>query len=278
MQIKTLVTGYRGFIGNKVFNKLIEMNCDVIGIDLKDGENIANCLPDEDFDYVFHLATLPSVAYSIQHPSYTMRQNTYATSVLLEWSKKHNVKRVVFSSSAAVLGNHKGTPQSPYGLHKLMSEMECRLYSELYGLDTVSLRYFNVYSEDQKYGGAYSTAISAWMEMIKQNKPLRIDGDGSQTRDFIHVDDIISANIFCMLEKQNFKGKTLNVGTGISVSLNYIKKHIDSKYQVSWNRASERIGDIKFSKADISELKKLGWKPKITIDEGLNRCFNRSNK
>jgi nucleoside-diphosphate-sugar epimerase len=213
MQIKTLVTGYRGFIGNKVFNKLIEMNCDVIGIDLKDGENIANCLPDEDFDYVFHLAALPSVAYSIQHPSYTMRH-----------------------------------------------------------------RYFNVYSEDQKYGGAYSTAISAWMEMIKQNKPLRIDGDGSQTRDFIHVDDIISANIFCMLEKQNFKGKTLNVGTGISVSLNYIKKHIDSKYQVSWNRASERIGDIKFSKADISELKKLGWKPKITIDEGLNRCFNRSNK
>ena len=276
--MKILVTGHMGFIGKKIFDKLIKIGYKTIGIDLKEGRNITDCLPDEDFDYVFHLAAIPNVQFSVEKPSYTMKQNTYATSVLLEWAKDHNVKRIIFSSSAACLGNNDNTPKSPYGLHKLMSEMECRLYSELYNLDTVCLRYFNVYSEDQKFGGAYSTAISAWMEMIRQKKPLRIDGDGNQTRDFIHVEDIISANIFCMLEKQKFNGKVLNVGTGKSISLNYIKQYINSKHEVLWNKLPEREGDIKFSKADISELKKLGWESKITIDEGLDRCFNRSKK
>ena len=274
--MKILVTGHMGFIGKKIFDKLIKIGYKTIGIDLKEGRNITDCLPDEDFDYVFHLAAIPNVQFSVEKPSYTMKQNTYATSVLLEWAKDHNVKRIIFSSSAACLGNNDNTPKSPYGLHKLMSEMECRLYSELYNLDTVCLRYFNVYSEDQKFGGAYSTAISAWMEKIRQKKPLRIDGDGNQTRDFIHVEDIISANIFCMLEEQKFNGKVLNVGTGKSISLNYIKQYINSKHEVLWNKLPEREGDIKFSKADISELRKLGWESKITIDEGLDRCFNRS--
>jgi UDP-glucose 4-epimerase len=157
-----------------------------------------------------------------------------------------------------------------------MNEMECRLYSVLYDLDTVCLRYYNAYSEDQEYGGSYSTAICAWMEMIKQGKPLRIDGDGEQTRDLVHVDDIVSANIFCMNHQEEFNGKGFNVGSGTSVSLNYIKDFINQNYDVIWNHTPERLGDVKHTLADISELRKLGWGPKISIQEGLEKCFKKT--
>ncbi len=275
--MKILITGHKGFIGKKILDKLHKTCYNIRGIDLKDGEDILHCLPDENFDYVFHLAACPRVEYSVQHPSYTMKQNVLVTSTLLEWAKDHGVKRVIFSSSAAVMGNGDGIPKSPYGLHKLMNEMECKLYSELYGLDTVCLRYFNVYSEDQKFGGAYSTDLSAWAEMIQQGKPLRIDGDGEQTRDLVHVEDVADANIFCMNYGGRFNGKHLNVGSGKSVSLNYVKNFIDKYYDVVWSHAPARKGDIRHSLADISELQKLGWEPKISIDEGLARCFKRDN-
>ena len=272
--MKILVTGHRGYIGSHIYSTLKLKGYDVRGIDLKDGEDILHCLPDENFDYVFHLAACPRVGYSVEKPSYTLKQNVLVTSVLLEWAKNHEVRRVIFSSSSAVDGDGDGIPKSPYGLHKLMNEMECRLYSELYGLDTVCLRYFNAYSEDQKYGGAYTPAICAWMEMIKRGNSLRLDGDGEQTRDLVHVEDIVSANIFCMNHKENFNGNWLNVGSGKSVSLNYIKDFINNNHKVEWDHAPERIGDVRHTKADISELDKLGWKPKISINQGLERCFN----
>lgn len=271
--MKILVTGHKGFIGKKIFDKLQKIGYNISGIDLKDGEDILHCLPDENFDYVFHLAACPRVEYSVQHPSYTMKQNVLVTSTLLEWAKDHEVKRVIFSSSSAIHGDGDGVPKSPYGLHKLMNEMECRLYSELYDLDTVCLRYYNAYSEDQEYGGPYSTAICAWVEMIKQNKPLRIDGDGEQTRDLVHVEDIVDANIFCMKYQGAFSGKGFNIGSGDSVSLNYIKHFIDQNHDVVWNYTPERLGDVKHTLADITEFKKLGWEPKISIEEGLARCF-----
>lgn len=274
--MKILVTGHKGYIGSHLYFRLVQLGYNACGIDLKDGEDILHCLPDDDFDYVFHLAACPRVDYSVKRPAYTMKQNVLVTSTLLEWAKDHGVKRVVFSSSAAVNGNGDGIPQSPYGLHKLVNEMECRLYSQLYGLDTVCLRYFNVYSEDQVYGGSYSTVICAWLEMIRQGKPLRIDGDGEQTRDLIHIDDIVSANIFCMKYQGDLNGKWFNVGSGTSVSLNYIKRFIDQNYHVTWKHMPERAGDIKVSQADISELRKLGWKPKVTIEEGLKKCFKKT--
>mgnify|MGYP003671711240 CR=1 FL=1 len=270
--MKVLVTGHKGYIGSKIYDELIRQGFETTGIDLKEGDDILHCLPRESYDYVFHLSAYPKVSYSIENPSYTLKQNVLATSVLLEWSVLNKVKRVIFSSSAAV---NDGEPKSPYGLHKLMNELECKLYSDLYGLDTVCLRYYNVYSENQEFGGAYSTAISAWMEMIKQNKPLRIDGDGNQTRDFIHLSDIVSANIFCMKNDKKFNGKVLNVGTGKPITLNYIKKFINHHHNVIWKKQPERIGDIRHSCADISDLKDLGWQPKISIDEGLNKCFKK---
>jgi len=270
--VKILVTGHKGYIGSHVHKKLTEMNFNVTGIDLKDGNDILYCLPNENFDYVFHLAAMPKVGFSVANPSYTLKQNVFVTSTLLEWSKRNNVKRVIFSSSAAISGNGHG-PTSPYGLHKLMCELECRLYSRLYNLDTVSLRYFNVYSEDQEYGGSYSTALSAWMEMIRRGEKLRLDGDGWQTRDFIHVDDVVSANIFCMEHPEPLMGEWFNVAFGKSFPINYIKNYINKVEEVEWEHAPSRKGDVLHSEADISKISSLGWSPAISLDQGLERCF-----
>ncbi|MFM1840067.1 MAG: hypothetical protein RIR47_116 [Bacteroidota bacterium] len=273
-----LITGHKGYIGSKLYSKLLSLNYNLIGIDLKDGEDISNCLPkNTNIDCVFHLAALPRVEFSVLNPSYTMKQNVLNTSILLEWSKCNNIKKIIFSSSSAVYGNN-GFPNSPYGLHKLISEQELSLYNKLYGLESISLRYFNVYSEDQKYGGSYSTAICAWMEMIRQNKSLRIDGDGEQTRDFVHVDDVVDANIYCMLIEDNIGAKHFDVGTGKSVSLNYVKKIVDKYNKVEWYFEKERFGDVKHTKANIKDLLDLGWKPKISIDDGMKKCFNNKER
>jgi len=275
--MKILVTGYKGYIGGHIYKSLVKKGFDVQGIDLKDGEDILHCLPSGDFDYVFHLAACPRVGYSVENPSYTLRQNVYMTSVVLEWAKKRNVKRVIFSSSSSVAGDGDGVPNSPYGLHKLMSELECQLYSRLYDLDTVCLRYFNAYSEDQKYGGSYSTAICAWMHMIEENKPLRIDGDGTQSRDFVHVEDIVSANLFCMEHGSQFLGKVFDVGSGETCSLNFVKSIIDQYRDVTWDHQPERKGDVKHTQANISELLSIGWSPSVSLSEGLTRCFSKDN-
>lgn len=275
---KILITGHKGFIGSKLYDYFKSKKYYVRGIDLKEGKDILHCLPKENFDYVFHLAAIPRVGYTVLKPSYTLKQNVYVTSVLLEWCKDNGVKRFVFSSSSAVYGNGDMKPNSPYGLQKLISELECQLYSKLYNLDTVCLRYFNVYSEDQKYGGSYSTAICAWIEKIKSGQPLRIDGDGEQSRDQVHVEDIISVNEFCMNYEKKFKGKSYDVGSGKAVTLNYIKKFIDKNFNVEWTYAPERIGDVRHTSANIEELLKLGWKPKISIEEGLKRCFIKELK
>jgi nucleoside-diphosphate-sugar epimerase len=276
--MKILVTGYKGYIGGHLYKKLEKMGYEVYGIDLKDGEDVLDCLPSQNFDFVFHFAALPRVEYSVINPSYTLKQNVLVTSKLLEWSKNHGVKRFIFSSSSAVNGDGDGVPKSPYGLHKLMSEMECRLFSELYGLDTVCLRYFNAYSEDQGFGGSYSTAICAWMEMIRQGKPLRMDGDGEQTRDLVHVDDIVMANFRAMKSDKYFGGKTYNIGSGTSVSMNYIRSFIDLHHDVEWTSAPARKGDARHTLANISDAKiDFFYNPTISIEEGLTRCFSKEN-
>jgi len=270
--MKLLITGHKGYIGNKLFNKLNDGINIVHGLDLKDGRDVIHHLPNISYDYVFHLAAFPSVQQSVEEPSDTFRNNAYATSVLLEWAKNHNVKRVVFSSSAAA-----AEITSPYGFHKRISEQECKLYSQLYGLDTACLRYYNVYSEDQIYGGSYSTAISAWMQMIREGRELRIDGDGEQTRDFVHVDDVVSANIFCMNQDKPFAGAIHDVASGVSCSLNSVREIINRNHDVVWIEKTERKGDIKHSHSDITGLLSLGWKPSVVIEDGLQRCFSKDN-
>lgn len=272
---KILVTGYKGYIGSHLYNEIKkDSSHEVYGIDLKNGDDVLYCLPNEKFDVVFHFCAYPRVEYSIIHPSYTLQQNVLVTSKLLDWSRSHGVKKFVFSSSSAIMGDGDGIPKSPYGLHKLMSEMECKLYKDLYGIHCVCLRYFNAYSEDQPFGGAYDTAISAWMEMIRQNKPLRLDGDGEQTRDFVHVEDIVSANILAM-QNDSMNDDYYNVGYGESFSLNYVKNFIDKHNNVQWIHAPPRKGDARNTLAENQTLINFGWKPKISLDEGLKRCFTK---
>jgi len=270
--VRILVTGHKGYIGGHLFNALKETENVVHGIDLKEGDDIIHCLPDEEYDIVFHMAALPRVQFSVENPSYTMRHNVYATSVLLEWAKNHKVKRFIFSSSSAIYGDN-GFPNSPYGLHKLLSEKECQLYSQVYGLDTVCLRYYNVYSKDQQYGGSYSTVISAWMEMVRTGAPLRIDGDGKQTRDFVHVDDIVNANIFCMHYEDQFSGSCYDIGSGQTFSLNDIKTMIKEEIDADFITAPSRAGDIRHTEMRDNNLAKLGWLPAKNFTTEIKTYF-----
>jgi len=280
---KCLVTGHKGYIGQKLYKQLKKLGHEVRGVDIRApfslsstesldirNELFYNGKPYLDFEpeYVFHLAAKPSVAWSVDNPSESLSHNVLGASRVLEFSQVVGARRVIFASSAAAYGL-----SSPYGIHKRMTEMECKLYSELYNLDTVCLRYYNVYSPDQEYGGPYSTVISAWMEAIRENNPLQIEGDGEQTRDFIYVDDIIAANIFCMNYEDNFQGSIYDIGTGEGTSINFIKNYIDKINNVSWEQKPKRAGDIKFSCANVEPMKKMGWSAQIDIKNGLKCCF-----
>jgi UDP-glucose 4-epimerase len=279
---RCLVTGYRGYIGSALFSKLESLGHEVRGVDLICKKRPVDIRSKEFFssdywndfkpEFIFHLAAFPSVQYSVQNPSLSLSNNVCGTSTILEFAKNVGAKRVIFSSSAAVYGND-GTPSNPYGLHKLMSEMECKLYSELYDLDTVSLRYFNVFSENQIFGGPYSTVITAWRWALRNNKPLIIHGDGQQTRDFIHLDDIVDCNVFCMNYENNFKGQHCDVGNGVSLSLSDLKKIISKIKKCNWIYENERVGDVKKSCADISQLTKMGWIPKTNTTNSIKQIF-----
>jgi len=283
---RCLVTGHKGYIGSHLVSALSNLGHDVLGIDLKDGHDINSDLNGGTtgaafhplyFNFkpevIFHLACIPRVPYSIEEPVKTMKNNVLATSNVLNFARKVGAERVIYSSSSSVVGDGHG-PNSPYGLQKLTSEMECKLYSELYGLDTVSLRYFNVYSSDQKVDGPYTTAIANFMECARKNKNPFITGDGNQRRDMLHVQDAVLVNLFAMHCEKRFEGKHYDVGTGTNISLNEVKKIINSYYpDIKFEYAPERIGDVLYTKANCEPLKELGWKTNYSISYGIDECF-----
>ena len=284
---RCLVTGHRGYIGSKLYAKLQDLGHEVQGVDLFEGHNILRDFKEysdgsDRFhphyynfkpEYVFHLACIPRVAYSVEEPVKTMENNVLATTLILNFAHKVGAKRVIYSGSSSVVGNGSG-PTNPYGLQKLISEMECKLYSDLYGLDTVSLRYFNVYSSCQKADGPYATAIANWMKYIREGKNPFITGDGEQSRDMAHLEDVVSANIFATDYDGNFNGRNFDIGTGDNISLNDIK-NIALEYfpNVEFDYIEDRKGDVLHTKGVIEPLNKLGWYPKININEGVNNCF-----
>ena len=286
---RCLVTGHKGYIGSRLFKELKRQGHDVVGIDLNE-EYPKNILGldglKEDRDgnfhphffnfkpeYVFHLACFPRVPYSIQDPVGTMYNNVMCSSVVLNFAKKVGAKRVIYSSSSSVVGNGDG-PESPYALQKLVSEMECKIYANLYGIDTVGLRYFNVYSKDQKADGAYATAVANWMKYIREKQVPFITGDGTQRRDMLHVSDAVSANIFAMNYPNNFNGQHFDVGTGANISLNEIKDIVNEYHShVKFDYVSPRKGDVMCTLADCDPLLKLGWQTKVSIKDGIHQCF-----
>jgi nucleoside-diphosphate-sugar epimerase len=284
---RCLVTGHRGYIGSHLHKALKELGHEVIGIDLVDGRDIngveglaegtdgsfqphwANFKP----EYIFHLACIPRVVYSMEEPVLTMANNVLATSNVLNFARKVGTKRVIYSDSSSVVGNGDG-PTSPYALQKLVSEMECKLYADLYGLDTVSLRYFNVYSPDQQAGSAYATAVANFMQHIREGKNPFITGDGEQRRDMANVKDVVSANIFAMEHKEKLGGQHFDVGVGSNISLNEIKDVVLKYFpNVHFDYTPPRAGEVLCTKANMSQLKEIGWESRININEGINECF-----
>ena len=283
---KCLVTGHRGYIGSHLFKKLQDLGHEVLGIDLKDDYDILKVLKENDDksgfhphyqnfkpEYIFHLACFPRVAYSVENPVKTMQNNIMATSIVLNFARKVGAKRVIYSSPSSVAGNGNG-PESPYALQKLTSEIETKIYSKLYGIDTVSLRYFNVYSPDQEASGPYATAVSAWMEALRRGTKPFITGTGEQRRDMLHVEDAVAANIFAMNYGEKFEGRHYDTGTGDNISLNEVKNIVNLFHsRVDFDYIAPRAGDVFETRADVLPLKKLGWEARINIHQGIEDCF-----
>lgn len=233
------------------------------------------------YDVVFHLAAKPSVAMSIEKPAYTYDINVTRTVSIVEAINRSPKKtRLVFSSTCAVYGDAqeiptpetvRQNPLSPYGLQKWSVEEFLRMSHVLYGTDVVSLRYFNVYGPRQYGGSPYSTAVTAWCNNSKNDLPLRLDGDGNQTRDMVYVGDVASANIMAATSNSSFSGEVINIGSGYSVSNNEILKMFKDHFgELHIEYAPPRKGDIRHTKSDNSRAKSLlGWTPSFSFEEGL---------
>jgi UDP-glucose 4-epimerase len=289
---RCLVTGHKGYIGSRLFQVLKGLGHEVAGIDIKDGNDINSPQGFQEDDdgkfhprwfsfspeYIFHLACYPRIGYSIENPVGTMLNNVMAGTNVLNFARKVGAKRVIYSSSSSILGQGRG-PANPYALQKMVTEIECRLYSELYGLETVGLRYFNVYSEEQRASGAYATAVSNWMQFIREGKVPFITGEGSQRRDMLHLEDTISANIFAMEYKGSFNGAHYDVGTGKNISLNEIKETVLQYFNnMNFMYVTSRPNEVQETLANIVQLQSLGWKAEINIENGINRCFAKLKK
>ncbi|NJE07965.1 SDR family oxidoreductase [Thermococcus sp. M39] len=293
-----VVTGGAGFIGSHIAEELskdnevvvidnlysgkvenVPENVKFIQADIRDYESIADVISQA--DYVFHEAALVSVVESVEKPILTEEINVLGTlNILRALSEGHG--KLIFASSAAVYGDNqnlplkedeKPKPLSPYGVTKVSGEYYCKIFYELYGVPTVALRYFNVFGERQGYN-QYAGVISIFINRALKNEPLIIFGDGKQTRDFIYVKDVVKANVL-VAEKERANGEVFNVARGERTTiLELAMKIIDatnSSSSIIFDKP--RPGDIKHSQADISKIKKLGFKPDYSLEEGLLRTI-----
>ncbi len=302
-----LVTGGCGFIGSHIAEKLvfegnrvkildnlssgheknissIKNEIELIKADIRDIPAVTSAM--SNVDHVFHEAALVSVFDSVTRPRENHDINITGILNVLTAARDAGVKRVVFASSAAVYGNNpvlpkcevmKSEPESPYGLAKVTSEYYLALFSRLYGLETVSLRYFNVYGPRQDPNSVYSGVISRFVEAVLRGSSPVVFGDGMQTRDFIFVDDVVQANILAMNTPGIGKGDVFNIGSGTQTSLIELIEILNSLTGRTFNIefSKPRAGDLKHSYADISLVKqKLLFSPKHGLREGLRKLLD----
>lgn len=290
-----LVTGGAGFIGGHLSTALLERGASVIVLDhlqtnsrsdvpedatlieadIREREALDSAL--ESVDVVFHHAAVVSVGQSVEAPEESHSVNTDASLALLELARKHDA-RVVFASSSAIYGEpdytpideeHGINPTSPYGIDKATIDQYARRYHDLYDLETVALRYFNAYGPGQK-AGDYGGVISIFAEQAREDEPITVDGDGSQTRDFVHVSDIVQANLLAL--GTDHVGEAFNIGTGTATSIAELAETVrdvtDSESPITYT--DPRPGDIDESVADVTKAQeKLGFEPQISLREGL---------
>jgi nucleoside-diphosphate-sugar epimerase len=231
-------------------------------------------------DYVFHLAALPSVQRSVEDPMGCNEVNVNGTLNILETSKFNKVKRVIFASSSSIYGDQEGivrrelmeaNPLSPYALQKYTAETYCTLYSRLYGLETISLRYFNIFGPKQSPESMYAPVIPAFIKALMEEKSPTIYGDGGQSRDFTYVTNAVSANILAM-EKDKTSGEFLNVGCGKNISLNRLYSSLKKIFVSEINPVFDdpRAGEARNTLADITLAKLfLGYEPLVSFEDGL---------
>lgn len=289
---KAIVTGGAGFIGSNLVEALIQKGWEVVVIDDLSGGKKENLNPKAEFhqvdiqnldairplfkgaDYVFHLAALPRVQYSIEKPVETHNVNITGTMNVLIAAQEAGVKKVVYSASSSAYGdpkelptkeNAEPNPKSPYGLHKYVGEVYCKVWTEVYGLPTVSLRYFNVYGPKQDPSGAYALVIAKFLKLKKEGKPMTITGTGEQTRDFTHIKDVVRANILAAESKSVGHGEVMNIGAGKNYSINTVAKLIGG--EISYIPARLEPGNTLADNKKAKEL--LGWVPEVTLEEGI---------
>jgi nucleoside-diphosphate-sugar epimerase len=239
--------------------------------------------------YVFHEAAIPSVQRSMQDPVGTNRANITATLNLLESSRKAGVRRFVYAASSSAYGdtptlpkqeNMRPRPLSPYALQKLAGEQYCKLYFDIYGLETVSLRYFNVFGPRQDPNSEYSAVVPKFISKLLVGEAISVYGDGEQSRDFTYVENVVEANLLA-LRSPRAPGQVVNVGCGARISLNELVRILENELgtKAKVNYESAKPGDVLHSLADIRRGKELlNYEPTVMIQEGLRRTIAAMKK
>ncbi len=291
-----LVTGGAGFIGSHLVERLLKEGCKVTVIDdLSEGkwENLpksskltkikASILDDiskyvRGRDIIFHLAALPRLKRSLDDPKETHRVNVEGTFNLLLAAREHKVKRFVFASSSSIYGDQKRLPLTedmrpnplvPYSLHKLIGEEYCKMFSNLWGLPTISLRYFNVYGPRMNPDSPYANLLPKFIKLMSQNKTPVINGTGTHSRDFTFVSDVVEGTI--LAAKSDISGEVFNIGYGESISVNRIVKILNRLMSKNIKPIhGPEVVEPKITLASRVKARKiLGWIPKISFEEGI---------
>lgn len=305
MITRSLVTGGAGFIGSHITEALVERGDQVRVLDnLSTGyqenlghvadqiEFIASDLRDEmalreavtGVDVIFHLAAMVSVPESMANPTEAESINSLGTLNLLQEARKAGVRRLVLSSTCAIYGDEPTLPKietmpphpkSPYAISKLAAENYCQLFNNSFGLETVVLRYFNVFGPRQDPSSAYSGVISIFVDKISQKNLPFIYGDGQQSRDFVFVKDVVQANLLAA-QMPEAAGKTFNIGTGRQTSINYLFETLARIFHLEAQPVYKptRSGDIRHSYAEAGFAKSLlGWSPQVQFEDGLRQLI-----
>ena len=293
--MKYVVTGGAGFIGSNLVDSLIEKNNEVHIIDNFLSGKIQNChsnaiiheldIADEKnlnairnifvgANTIFHCAAVARVQPSIQNPIHYEKNNTIGVVNSLKAAVDSKVKRFIYSASSSAYGPTEKLPSiesdpvnpiSPYAAQKYYGEVVCKMFSEVYGLETVSLRYFNVYGEKQNLGGAYATVVGIFLDQLQHDKPLTINGDGKQRRDFTYVGDVVNANILASTSKKVGRGEVINIGSGTNISINEVANMIGDKFKFK-KALKEPFANL----ASIEKAKKLlDWEPKMNLNSWI---------
>jgi UDP-glucose 4-epimerase len=299
--MKSIVTGGAGFIGSHIVDRLIEMGHEVIVIDNESSQSHEQFYRNEnalyyqydiaeydlirplfdDVDYVFHLAAESRIQPAIENPLLCVRTNVTGTATVLQCAREANVKKVIYSSTSSAYGRKNEPPLdetmpedclNPYSVAKVAGEKLCKMYNDLFGLETITFRYFNVYGKREPTKGQYAPVVGLFLRQKKAQQPLTIVGDGLQRRDFTHVSDVVDANIKAMGPIPSIlSGTVFNIGTGVNHSVLELAEMISDSIEF----IPPRIGESRVTLADTTKSSTvLKWAPQRKLEDYIQAQIN----